>query len=265
MDWKKIINPGDEVPLERYITDGGFCGIFRRICCIGDSLASGEAESRDEQGVRGCHDYFEYSWGQYIARNIGAEAYNFSRGGMTAKEYCEDFAERNNFWSPRYACQAYIIALGYNDITQNGTELGSREDIDIGDWRKNKKTFAGYYAQIIQRIKEIEPRAKIFVMTIPRSEDKKRAAAEDVHRKILLDTAELFENVYVLDFRKYAPVYDSEFKKSFFLGGHMNAAGYMLTAHMTESYIDYIIRHNMRDFSQTAFIGTPFWNLSEER
>ena len=31
----------NEKPLDRIVTDGGFCGIFRRIACIGDSLSSG--------------------------------------------------------------------------------------------------------------------------------------------------------------------------------------------------------------------------------
>ena len=36
----------------------------------------------------------------------------------------------------------------------------------------------------------------------------------------------------------------------------MNPQGYLLTAKMTAAYIDYIIRHNMRDFKETGFIGT---------
>ena len=67
---------------------------------------------------------------------------------------------------------------------------------------------------------------------------------------------------YVLDFRRYAPEYDEEFKRRFYLGGHMNPAGYLLTAKMVASYIDYIIRRNPEDFSQTGFIGTPFHNVS---
>ncbi len=35
----------------------------------------------------------------------------------------------------------------------------------------------------------------------------------------------------------------------------MNPCGYMLAAKMVVSYIDYIIRHNMKDFKEVAFIG----------
>ena len=253
----------NEKPLDNYITDGGFCGIFRTIGCIGDNLSSGEMESRTEEGIPGWHDYYEYSWGQYIARNVGSKVYNFSRGGMTGEEYCEKFAAANNFWSPKFECQAYIIALGVNEILQK-KELGCIKDIDVGDWNNNKKTFAGYYGQIIQRLKEIQPKAKFFLMTIPDDIDKEREEEQNKHQKLLYQMADIFDNTYVLDFRKYAPKYDAEFKKNFYLGGHLNASGYLLTAHMVESYIDYIIRHNMEDFKQIAFVGSEFYNCNEK-
>ncbi|MBR4865196.1 MAG: SGNH/GDSL hydrolase family protein, partial [Clostridia bacterium] len=77
------------------------------------------------------------------------------------------------------------------------------------------------------------------------------ALAETIYK-----LAEVFDNCYVIDLHKYAPVYDDAFRKKFFLGGHMNPMGYMLTAKMVVSYIDYIIRHNMADFAQVGFIGT---------
>ncbi len=41
-----------EKPLDRIVTDGGFCSIFRTIACIGDSLSSGEFESVKEDGSK---------------------------------------------------------------------------------------------------------------------------------------------------------------------------------------------------------------------
>ena len=43
MDWKTLF-PENEQPLDHLLPDGGFCGIFRKIGCIGDSLSSGEFE-----------------------------------------------------------------------------------------------------------------------------------------------------------------------------------------------------------------------------
>ncbi len=252
----------DEKPLDRIVTDGGFCSIFRTIACIGDSLSSGEFESINAEGNKGYHDMFEYSWGQFIARSTGAKVYNFSRGGMTAKEYVESFAENNGFWDTDKLCQAYIIALGVNDIFNAGWELGCKEDINKEDYTQNAKTFAGYYAQIIQRIKSMQPRAKFFLVTPPKgnvgSEEKQKAI-----RDLLEDLTKVFNRTYLIDLYTYSPPQDEKFMKTYWLG-HMTPTGYVLTARMIESYIDYIIRKNPQDFAQVGFIGTDLYYESEE-
>lgn len=264
MDISKYVKNDGEKPLDNMVTDGGLCGIFRTIGCIGDSLSSGEFQGY-ENGRHTYHDFYEYSWGQYMARDIGCKAYNFSRGGMTAKAYCETFARENGYWNRELACQAYIIALGVNDTTAivNGDlEFGTTDDIDLSDWAKNKPTFVGYYAQIIARYKEIQPKAKFFLITNPKRDDlspEKEQLYQQLY-ELLYKLSEMFDNCYVIDLTKYAPVYDEEFRRNFFLSGHMNAAGYRLTALMFESYIDYIIRNNPEDFAQVGFIGTPYHN-----
>lgn len=261
MNRYEIFNDPKEKPLDRLVPDGGYTAIFRTICCIGDSLSSGEFEAAHPDGSRSYHDMFEHSWGQYMARMCGSKVYNFSRGGMTAMEYCESFAENNGFWSPAYASDAYIIALGVNDLICLNQDTGTADDIDFCSWRNNRKSFAGYYGQIIQRLRLLQPRAKFFLMTFPKDEynfDKipgleQRSLA---HRKLLYELAQRFDNTYVLDLYSYAPPYDEEFHKRFYLLGHLSPAGYLLTAKMTASYIDYIIRHDMDAFKEVGFIGT---------
>lgn len=106
-------------PLAEIIKDGGYTAIFRTIGFIGDSLGSGEHESLDENGNIGFHDYYEYSWIQFIARKCGLKAYNFSVGGLTAKEFFS-LARYMKVFTPEKACQAYIIALGVNDMKDIG-------------------------------------------------------------------------------------------------------------------------------------------------
>ena len=142
-------------------------------------------------------------------------------------------------------------------------EIGTLEDIKE-DYRDNAPTFAGYYGAIIQRYKEIEPDAKFFLMTMPKKGKEDRDAKCDKHAALLYQMAERFSNTYVLDLMKYAPVYDESFVEKFFLNGHMNPCGYILTAQMTMSYIDYIIRHNMKDFAEVGLIGTPFKNTKPQ-
>lgn len=254
MDITKYYAIPGEKPLDVIKPDGGFFAIFRKVAVVGDSLSSGEMESLKPNGEKGYHDYFEYSWGQFMARAAGCEVLNFSRGGMTASEYMESFGEANGFFDKDKACQAYIIALGVNDILNRHDEVGSVRDIDLNDYRNNKKTFAGYYASVIQKYREISPKSRIFLMTMVPN-DKRAGEGIEAHRKLLYDIAKLFDFVYVLDFCEYAPPHDEEFRKHFYLGGHLNAMGYLLTAQQVMSYIDYIIRNNYEDFSQTAFIG----------
>ena len=256
MNIQEFMSNQNEKPLDRIVSDGGFTAIFRTICCVGDSLSSGEFESLKADGNHGYHDIFEYSWGQFLSRMCGSKVYNFSRGGMTAKEYCEGFAEANGFWNPKYASQCYIIALGVNDMWQN-PELGSVSDVDFSDYKNNKKNFAGYYAEIIQRLKKIQPRAKFFLMTMAdEGESDSKIKEKQAHAALLYDFAEKFDNTYVIDLLKYAPKYDEKFKENFYLLGHLNPMGYLLTAKMTASYIDYIIRRNPNDFKEVGFIGT---------
>ena len=253
MDMTRYVKNEGEKPLDRIITDGGYCCVFRTLACVGDSLASGELESLDEKGNKGYHDYFEYSWIQFIARSAGIKAYNFTRGGMTAKEYMTTFAEAKGYWNPELAAQGYVVALGVNDFKHY--EMGSSEDVNLEDYTKNKDTIAGYYGAIIQRYKQIQPKARFFLVVPP-----DRGEMGEQFSKILYDFAKMFEYTYVIDLKKYMPEMDSEFREKFYLGGHLNVMGYKLFADIIASYIDYIIRNNMEDFKQIGFVGTDFHN-----
>ena len=242
-----------EKPLDNPVTDGGFCSIFRTIGCIGDSLSSGEHESQID-GKTGFHDYYEYSWGQFIARAAGSTVYNFSCGGLTAKGFLS--ADWLDFHNPDKVCQAYIIALGVNDIN-TGVELGSADDIHPENSDLNADTFAGDMGRIMSQIKQKQPKARVFLMTMPRHEwsNDDPNDKSNRHAQLMYEIAEKFEFTYVIDLRKYGPVYDEEFRKNYYLGWHLNAMGYLLTAKMVMCYIDYIVRNNMADFAQIGFVG----------
>ena len=256
MDWDKVLYPENEKPLDRLVDGYSHTSVFRTVGFIGDSLSSGEFETMDPTGKRGYHDLYEYSWGQYIAKKNGLKAYNFSRGGMTAKEYMESFAEERGFWDPQKACQCYVIALGVNDIVNRGMEIGSLEDIDSDDYRKNKPTFLGYYAAIVARYKEISPDAKFFFVGFPRQTENQHTERKLQTNEQLRKLAAYFENAWFIDLYTYGPYYDRRFDEHFRLHGHLNPSGYILTAQLIDSYIDYIVRHNPEDFKHAGFINS---------
>lgn len=246
----------NEKPLDKLVEGYSNTSIFRTMAFVGDSLSSGEFESRDKDGNPGWHDMYEYSWGQYLARKNGLKAYNFSKGGMTAKIFMECFAENNGMWDKEKAAQAYVIALGVNDLLNQNMEIGSVEDIDKEDYTKNKPTFAGYYGAIISRYKEISPHAKFFFVTFPKCVRKGKEEVAGKMRELLFSLADFFENSYVIDIYKYSNEFNDEFKSRYNLHGHMNPSGYIFFARMIDSYIDYIIRHNYNDFKTVGFINS---------
>ncbi|MBQ9113236.1 MAG: SGNH/GDSL hydrolase family protein [Clostridia bacterium] len=262
MDIRKFMSDPNEKPLDTIVSDGGFCSIFRTVACVGDSLSSGELEATNPHGGRVYLDFYEHSWGQYLARMCGSTVYNFSKGGMTAKQYVDSYADKMGFWDRDKACQCYIIALGVNDII-NGVcpEVGTISDVHPKNRRENAKNFIGYYAAIISHYQEIQPDARFFLVTIPRdAENDPKAEQKQAVCQALYDLAAAFPNCYVIDLYKYGPIYDSEFRRHFHMGGHMSPTGYVLTAKMIASYIDYIIRNDPEDFKQVGFIGTPYKN-----
>lgn len=262
MEINKILNNiPDEKPLDIIKDDLGFTSCFRKIVVVGDSLSAGELEAKDYKAPTNWIDYEDISWGKFMARLAGTDVQVFARGGMTASEYCTTYAESKGYWDPSKAAQAYIIALGVNDLQNCHQAVGTVDDIKE-DWHMNEPTFAGWYGKIIQHYKEISPNAVFFLVTMPDEQfDWRSDADKDINRQqceLLYKMAEKFTNTYVIDLYHYAPAYDMEVRKTFYVGGHLNTMGYYLTAKMIGSYIDYIVRHNMDKFSQVGFIGTPY-------
>ena len=257
MDWDTVLYPQrEEKPLDRLVDGYSHTSLFRTVAFIGDSLSSGEFETRDEDGTPHYYDMYPYSWGQFLARKNGLTALNFSRGGMTAKEYVESFAEEHGYWDADKACQAYVVALGVNDLLNHRIDLGSIDDIDPAHPKNNRPTFAGYYAAILSRYRRLAPEAPFFLVTIPKSDDPLAAEVAPRMRDLLSDMTECFKHTYLIDLYEYAPVYDARFREHYYLHGHMSPAGYLLTARLIDSYIDYIVRHNPEDFKTIGFVGT---------
>lgn len=247
-------------PIAVISQDPGFCGIFHFWGFIGDSLCSGEHESHLQNGQKGYFDLYDYSWGQRMCAATGTKGDNYSQGGETTKGWIEHFwnnpnNRNNNIDAKADPKQAYIIALGVNDRNCKFPVGDIEKDVNTADFQKNADTFAGCYAGIIQRVKSIQPDAKIFVVTDPGRYDNNE---NNPYNEVIRGMAKKFTNIYVLDIAKYGPDYgpDSDFHHKYFTGGHLNAMGYQFTAWMFMTYINRIINDNPKDFEQVAFIGT---------
>ena len=234
--------------------DPGLLSCFLNVGCIGDSLASGVAVYKDSSGetVVNSVNRYQYSWGQYLARMTGNKYYNWSAGGLRTDTWLSSSYAAECF-DGNHKCEAYIIGLGQNDNNAK-KEVGSSADIDLSDYHNNVDSFYGRYAKIIQKILEIQPKAKIFVITDPN--DAVDAAG---YNEAIRYMATIFNNVYVIDMRTYwnsAPC--AELLNSQKRYGHFNAVGYYLIAKMTMTYIDWIMQTNYLDFREIENIGTDY-------
>lgn len=244
-----IIGDKNERPLSSLVPGGGFSSILRTIGCIGDSLASGEFQTKKEDGSYNYFDKYEYSWGQFIARTTGAKVYNFSKGGMTSRYFIGGFGDMCGCFDSDKRCQAYIMALGHNDLINAKDPLGSVDTVDIDNPGKNPETFIGFYADIVARLRSLRPNPYFFFMTMPKAKGSDWAReCREKHAEIINEFAKIVPNGFVLDFHKYAPSFDGEFNEHYYLNGHMNPCGYKLAADMVMSYIDYIIRQDPTRF-----------------
>lgn len=242
----------NEKPLDVIDKTGGYMSIFHDFGVIGDSLASGNMEGVDSSGTYVYRDFLDYSWGKSIERATGCTYHRFSRGG----QYLHD----NNWfdeWKDKIEtelCSAYIICIGFNDynwLKEDSSRYGTIADIK-SDYTQNPNTLYGQYAKMIQLIKSVQPKARIFLCNM----EWNNTDGSQINT-VISDLANHFEYCYLIDLYTYAhePFWGVEniYKTGVY---HKNTLGYQKMAWDVMSYIDYIVRHNMEEFIDVQFIGT---------
>lgn len=239
-----------DVPLATPVVGGGLTNIFDKIFCIGDSLTRGALEGVDVPPEKWDNELL-YSYPKQLERTLGNTVYNEGRSGSTAKSWYNELGNRLDI-SEQYS-NAYIIALGTNDIATEGSFTGSISDINVNNPSLNADTAVGWYGRIIQKIKTNVPYAKIFCVGIPYTRNTPEQITE-ANQKIK-DISSLL-GCYFLDMQKYGIQLDQveEFKTKYYKGGHLNCMGYKWWSDQIASYIDWIINHKPDDFWNTPFV-----------
>ena len=112
---------------------------------------------------------------------------------MTAKVFIDSFGASKGFYDPDKKCQAYVIAMGVNDITRavkGEIPFGEVSDFNKDEPEKSAATSIAYYGRIISEIKRIQPKARIFLLTLPREKTSAdRAPYAKKHREALVEFA----------------------------------------------------------------------------
>ena len=251
-------------PLEQVLDTPRFASLIHQWAFIGDSLSSGEVYINNSTG-RQVIDAYEWSWGQAICRLCGTQGTNFSRGGFMASIWWEAYVNKadkeagyhtggthEKFTDRKF--NAYTICLGANECNQS-YNIGSIDDVDLSDYNNNRESFYGYYCKIIQYIREINPSAKIFLITIPALFHGK---CESYGVNTAIRTiANMFDNCFLVDLYKYLPK-NSEIESKYTFWGHLTAAGYQWMGYVMANLFSYIIENNLASFKNVPFIGTQY-------
>lgn len=148
-----------------------------------------------------------------------------------------------------------------NDLLNRRDSIGEIGDINPFAPEKNADTFAGWYGKIISKYKSIMPRAKFFLITMPCEYDDSgdTTTLKKEHQKLMYDMTKVFDDIYVIDLLKKAPLYDEQFKKRHFMHGHLTPAGYLITAELIANLANKIISENIEKFRDVAFIVTELY------
>ena len=231
----------------------GLIQCFDKVGCIGDSLASGEVGYLDSDGNRHFSDKYQHSWGQYLARMTGNTYYNWSSGGRTTKSWLAS-PYATQCYDGNHLCSAYIIGLAANDIDSNKLPggVGEESDIDLEDYTNNNSdTFYGCYGTIIQKILEIQPLAKIFIFTLPISNEQ-----ANIFNNAIRNIASKWSNVYLVDLASPENIqfYQSALIQKCVKFGHYNAIGYRQMALFIANQINKVMKDNIDDFMDIDWI-----------
>ena len=238
-------------PLEDISEDVGLLRCFDTVGCIGDSLSSGECAYKDSSGSHYI-DMYNISWGQCLARMTGNTYYNFSTGGLSTRSFwTTNNAKVREFDDGNHVCKMYFIGLGQND---NNLSIPIGTNADVSD--DSADTYYGNYGKIIRRIKQMQPKAKVFVFTDPLE-----AVETSGYNAAVRDIATLFSNVYLIDLYTYGRSIikgANSFINKNLRSAHFNAVGYQTIAYIIATYVNWIMRNNPNEFREIEFIGTDY-------
>lgn len=203
------------------ILNNNLMSLFYKFGIIGDSLSCG---GYDSGGNIDC------SWGNNISRMNGCKVLNFARGGYSCKDWInsEFYNTIANDIAP-----IYYIALGTNDTNASFTDYSLGTVDDIGT---NNESFYAYYYKIIQRIKEINPSAKIIVCSLYSNTVN--------YNNAIKYFADNYTNIYYLDISNLLEKY-KDYRNN---GFHFTSLGYKLVADEICVRTTQLIKNNETDF-----------------
>lgn len=215
--------------------------VFKKVCCIGDSLTSGHMQNPDGETVPINKDYAYPAYMEKLTRNTwhncgisGANVLTWqSYGGWSQVENCGK-------------CQLYVIGLMLNDASdsERGIPVGV-----IGDIHTTAQTYYAGLSKIIDNLININPDAHIFVMNPPKTADIYKPYINAVR---VVTSSYNSNKVHCIELDP--ELYTNASFINGELGGHWTATGYEQMAEILAYSFSQYINKNVTKFHDVAFI-----------
>ena len=157
-----------------FINNTHLVDVFKKVCCIGDSLTAGYTKIGSVNIGSATARPLKNNWPAYMENLTGGNQYdNIAIGSSTAHHWRYEDGPQPDYkpdldLADDTTYESYIIALGVNDERTNVT-VGTTSDI-ASNKSSNADTFCGNYDYIVRQLMEWNSKAHIFCLTIPLSE-----------------------------------------------------------------------------------------------
>ena len=239
----------DAVPLS--------AGIFRRVGCIGDSYTAGFIKLTAEGHTN--NTFPEYSWPAFMERKTGQIWTNFGKGASSTKSWMTGLGGYTRLSEVQAAgnkCQAYVIGLGINDITNETTGVSLGTSADIGT---NADSYYAYYYKLLAAVHAVNGSAKLFCTTLPQPSLSLNVPS---YNEAVKDVVAYCKNLgwpvfavdlageYYTDELFANPIYTSDK-----IRGHYTAEGYQFMAECMLRAISDVMNKSVSDFQDVFEIG----------
>jgi hypothetical protein len=208
--------------------------MFHKVGVIGDSLSSGEI-AYQSGGENVYVDKYEYSWLSNMCRNCGTTAVHYSKGGMAAETWLDDFGGKRTEFENDTTCNAYFIALGTNDISQ-GQTLGNITDPAGTD------SFVGYMREIIELVHTKAPDAVVFLVSTYAT-----GSTSETWSSMIESISGLYQYCYYIDFIGESSIHTTSTSPYTSLG-HFTTPAYVDVGNTINKLVNKIVLDNYADF-----------------
>ena len=246
----------DSVPIKEYIDQqyasyipDALVQIFPKLTGIGDSLMAGYTHQGSVIVNSATARAAGNNWITYLAKRNGLDVHNLAIGSSTAHNwrYADGPSQDNlaDITTADIPTDCYFSGIGVNDLRQS-LSVGASADI-VSNPENNADSFYGNYDYIIRKCLYYNPKANIFVFTIPDSE-----SGNSSYNNAIRYISQLYSQVHCIDLTS-TDAFTTGIIASCFANGHYDPLAYNLISSIIEKAVNEYIKTNYNLFKVAPY------------